>query len=268
MNQSTSMVSFRRGGGKFRVTLAAFLIFVAISWAADTPWKSKPYQKWDDNDIHKVLFDSPWAHVAQVNARWRQDGDETTGLPAGSVPPAGNPNGAVPVGPPSSGISGLSAAGVGSQRGEYPVAQYYVDWVSSKTMRAALAQRDVLHSSKAPSDAEQSVSQVQPDYVILIQGADMAPFIRGDEKFFQANAFLQLKASGQKFSPERVQYQRGPDGKSVVGALFFFPKKLPSGDPSIQPGEKGIEFTCKLGAETLKTSFEPQKMVTQSGPDL
>ena len=268
MNESTSMVAFRRSSRKFRVTLAALLISAVIVWAADTPWKSKPYQKWDDNDIHKVLFDSPWAHIAQVSAKWRPAGDETTGLPAGSVPPAGNPNGAIPAGPASSGISALSGAAVGSQRGEYPIAQYYVDWVSSKTMRAALAQRDVLHSGKAPADAEQSISQVQPDYVILMQGADMAPFVRADEKFFQANAFLQFKTSGQKVSPERVEYQRGPDGKSVAGALFFFPKKLPSGDPSIQPGEKSIEFVCKLGESTLKASFEPQKMVAPSGPDL
>jgi hypothetical protein len=268
MNEPTSTAAFRRNSLKFRATLAAFLIFGSIVWAADTPWKSKPYQKWDDNDIHKVLFDSPWAHVAQVDAKWRQAGDETTGLPAGSVPPAGNPNGAVPAGPHSSGISGLSTAGVGSQRGEYPVAQYYVDWVSAKMMRAALAQRDVLHSGKAPADAEQYTSQVQPNYVILIQGADMAPFMRADETSFQANAFLQLKKSGQKVSPERVEYQRSPDGKSVVGVLFFFPKKLPSGDSLIQPDEKNIEFSCKLGEPTLKTSFEPQKMVNQSGPDL
>jgi hypothetical protein len=268
MNRTRSFAAFRRSGGEFRATFAAALVFTAIGWAADPPWKSKPYQKWDDNDIHKVLFDSPWVHVAQVSAKWRQAGDETTGLPAGSVPPAGNPNGSVPAGPPSSGISGLSTAGVGSQRGEYPVAQYFVDWVSSKTMRAALAQRDVLHAGKAASEAEQYVSQVQPDYVILIQGADMAPFVRTDEKFFQANAFLQLKVSGQKVSPERVEYQRGPDGKSLAGALFFFPKKLPSGDPLIQPGEKSIEFVCKLEESTLKTSFEPQKMVTPSGLDL
>ena len=237
MNESTSIRAFRRNPGRYRATLAAFLIFASIVWAADTPWKSKPYQKWDDNDIHKVLFDSPWAHV-------------------------------VPAGPHSSGISGLSTAGVGSQRGEYPVVQYFVDWVSSKTMRAALAQRDVLHSGKAPADAEQYASEVQPNYVILIQGGDMAPFMRADEKSFQPNAFLQLKKSGQKVSPERVEYQRSSDGKSVVGALFFFPKKLPSGDPLIQPDEKSIEFTCKLGEPTLKTGFELQKMVNQSGPDL
>jgi hypothetical protein len=268
MNASKSTTRFRRDAGKFRAACAALLIFAAISWAGDAPWKSKPYQKWDDNDIHKVLFDSPWAHVAQVTAKWRNPGDETTGLPAGSVPPAGNGNGAVPAGPASSGISGLSTAGVGSQRGEYPVAQYFVDWVSSKTMRAARVQSEVLHSGKAPADAEAYASAPQLDYVILVQGGDMLPFSRADEKFFQANSFLQLKKSGQKVSPERVEYQRGPDGKAVVGALFFFPKKLPSGDPLIQPDEKGIEFACQLAGSTLKTNFEPQKMVGQSGPDL
>ena len=268
MNESKRVPIFCRNAGRFRVPLVAFFIFAAISWAGDAPWKSKPYQKWDDNDIHKVLTDSPWAHVAQVSAKWRNAGDETTGLPAGSVPPAGNGSGAVPAGPASSGISGLSVSGVGSQRGEYPIAQYFVDWVSSKVMRAARMQTEVLHSGKVQADAEKYASEPQPDYVILVQGGDMVPFSRADEKFFQANSYLQLKKSGQKVSPERVEYQRGPDGKSVAGALFFFPKTLPSGESLIQPGEKSIEFACQLAGAILRTSFEHLKMVTQSGPDL
>jgi hypothetical protein len=269
MNRLKSMAASLPGGQTFRFVSAAILVLAAIAGAADnTPWKSKPSQQWDDNDIHRVLFESPWVHIAMVSATWRTAGDDTTGLPAGSSPPAANPGGVAQGGGRSEGTSSLSVAEVGSQRGEFPTAQYFVDWVSSKTMRAARAQYDVLHSDKTQADAEKYASEPQANYVILVQGGDMRPFLRDDEKFFQANAFLQLKKAGRKVSPERVEYQRGADGKAVVGALFFFARQLPSGDALIPLDEKGIEFTCKLGKSNLKASFEPQKMTGLAGPDL
>jgi hypothetical protein len=144
MNPLKGIATSRRATGKFRFVSAALLIFGAIAGAADnTPWKSKPSQQWDDNDLHRVLFESPWVHIAMVTATWRTPGDDTTGLPAGSVPPAANAGGVAQGGGRSEGTSSLSVAAVGSQRGEFPTAQYYVDWVSSKTMRAARAQYDV-----------------------------------------------------------------------------------------------------------------------------
>lgn len=269
MNPLKGIATSRRATGKFRFVSAALLIFGAIAGAADnTPWKSKPSQQWDDNDLHRVLFESPWVHIAMVTATWRTPGDDTTGLPAGSVPPAANAGGVAQGGGRSEGTSSLSVAAVGSQRGEFPTAQYYVDWVSSKTMRAARAQYDVLHSGKTQADAEKYADEPQPDYVILVQGGDMRPFLRNDEKFFQANSFLQLKKAGRKVSSERVEYQRDADGKTVAGVLFFFGKKLPSGDALIPPDEKGVEFICKLGNSNLKANFEPPKMTALSGPDL
>jgi hypothetical protein len=269
MNSLKGTITFCCAGRRFRFVPAALLILAAIAWAGDTPWKSKPFQQWDDTDVHRVLFESPWVHIGMVTATWRTAGDDVTGLPAGSVPPAGNAGGSDTV--PNTQTPGggmLSGAEVGSQRGEYPTVQYFVDWVSSKTMRAARARYDMLHSGKTSVDAEKYASDPQPEYTILVQGGDMIPFKRADEKFFQANSFLQLKRAGQKVSPERVEFQHGADGKSVVGALFFFAKKLPTGAALIPPDEKSIEFTCKLGNQTLKATFEPQKMAAQSGPDL
>jgi len=268
MIRSKRTMTFRHASRRFRFIAVTLLTLTTIAWAGDTPWKSKPYQQWDDNDVHRVLFESPWVRIASVIATWRNPGDETTGLPAGSVPPAGNAGGPAQRGGGSEGTSSLSVAAVGSERGEHPTVQYFVDWVSSKTMRSARARYDELHSGKTPADAEKYASTPQPDYTILIQGADMGPFIKNDEKFFQTNSFLQLKKAGQKVSPERVELQHGADGKSVVGAVFFFAKKLPTGTDLIPPDEKSVEFTCKLGNQTLKATFEPQKMTAATGPDL
>jgi hypothetical protein len=244
---------------------AAVFVLAAIVVAGDTPWKSKPYQQWDDNDIHHILYDSPWSHLTTVSATWRIPGDrDTYGLQAGSVPPAGNPAGSAP----ASGGGTMQDAAVGSDRAEYPLAQYYVYWLSARTIQEALAQRSVLHLGKSPADADKRANAPQPNYAVLIQGVDMTPFLRAGEKFFLANSFLQLKKSKQKLVPERVEFQRDADGKSVVAATFYFSKKLPTGQPLIPLDEKNIEFICKVGEKDLKVTFELQKMVTSSGLDL
>jgi hypothetical protein len=70
-----------------------------------------------------------------------------------------------------------------------------------------------LHSGKTQADAEKYANEPQPDYVILVQGGDMRPFLRNDEKFFQANSFLQLKKAGRKVSSERSK--SGAEGRSA-----------------------------------------------------
>jgi hypothetical protein len=275
MNGLTRIPTCRGIAAKTRVAAVALLILAAIAWAGDTPWKTKPYQQWDDKDIHQILFDSPWARSADVTASWRTPGSAAApNLPstASPVPESGGGG----MGRGGGGSTGASPATIpapappdagSSLSGQYPTVKYSVDWISSKTMRAALAQRDVLHAGKSPAEAEKYVDQPQSEYAIVIEGTDMSPFLRADEKFFQANSFLQLKKAGFKVSPERVEFRRDTSSDAVLAAIFFFAKKSPGGSDLILPSEKSIEFTCKLGSSRLKVNFEPQKMAAQSGPD-
>ncbi|MGA7915341.1 MAG: hypothetical protein WCA00_08910 [Candidatus Acidiferrales bacterium] len=265
MNRTQRQADFFPVDRKILHVSLAFLFFAVIACAGDAPWKSKPYQQWDDNDIHRILYDSPWSHLATASATWQIPGDrDTYGLQQGSVPPAGNPGGSMP----ASGGGTMQDAAVGTDRAEYPLAKFYVYWLSSKTIQEALAQRSVLHLGQSPAEAEKRASEPQPDYAVLIQGVDMTPFLRSGEKFFQANSSLQLKKTKEKVAPERVEFRRDAAGKSVVAAIFYFAKKLPGGQPLVLPDEKDIEFTCKVGEKELKVTFEPQKMVAHSGPDL
>src|SRR5437016_10370911 len=52
---------------KFLLTL---LVFSSLAWAADVPWKGKPYDQWDDKDVQKVFTDSPWARTATLTRTW------------------------------------------------------------------------------------------------------------------------------------------------------------------------------------------------------
>jgi hypothetical protein len=232
---------------------AVLLILGARAWASGQPWKVKPYQQWNNDDLQRVFYNSPWSHSLLVERTWISY-RETKELPTG---PLGGQARTKPDQVPQT-----TYAARGPQVG------FFVYWASSRVMRAALARQDVLASKRNEADAYKDVEQPLPDYLIAIAGDDMAPFQNSDESFFQAQAFLQPKKTKQKISPARVTYEKGPDGKTITIAVFYFPKKTAAGDPLISPDEKNVQFSCPIGGSTLQFNFEPQKMIDAKGSDL
>ena len=140
-------------------------------------------------------------------------------------------------------------------------------WASSRIMRAASARKSVLHGEKKDVDVAKYASEPREEYQIVVQSEDMAPFVRHDESFYQANSFLDVKKTKQKISPSHVRYERDEKGL-VAAAVFFFPKKTAAGESTLPSDEKNVEFNCKIEGSRLRVNFDPQKMVDQSGPAL
>lgn len=232
------------------------LVFSSLALAADVPWKDKPYDQWDDKDIQKAFNDSPWARRTTITRPW------------GAITQKDLPN------PQISGARRGMSGAQGSEGSEGPndnsvgESTYDVYWASSRVIRVASARRAVLHAGKKDLDVEKYATAPQEEYQIVVQSEDMSPFVRHDEKFLRANAFLEPKKSKQKIAPSHVQYERDEKRQLVTTAIFFFPKKTATGAATIGPEEKNVEFNCKIEGQTLLVDFEPQKMVDSQGPDL
>jgi hypothetical protein len=258
--------------------ILATAILAAVCWASGDPWKEKPYTQWDDKDVQKIMSDSPWMRTVIVAADWNKGGGGGYDMPGDNPRPAApSGGGGGGMGKPGSagggGGGGSAPSGGGGYGGDdsgpsIPQAQFSVYWMSSRTMRAALGRRQVLHSGRDAAEVDAFVSKPMDEYEIVLQGRDMNPFVNNDEKFFQANALLEVKKSKDKIAPSRVTLERGADGKTVTGAFFYFPKKSASGENEIAPDEKGVTFSVKLGKTTLKADFDPRKMDDQKGSDL
>jgi hypothetical protein len=240
------------GASGILAIFSATLLFAALVWASDPPWKGKPYQQWDDKDVERVFTDSPWARTTTITRTWLPISQKD--LPNDTV--AGRDR------PLPGTVERSAETSVG---GELIL---YAYWASSRVMRAASARKAILHGGKKDVDVDKYAGEPQEEYQIVLQSQDMTPFFRRDEKFFQANAFLETKKGKKKMSPSHVHYERDANGLLVTTAIFFFPKKTPSGDPTIMPDEKSVEFSCKVEGSTLRVNFEPQKMGDQSGLDL
>jgi hypothetical protein len=259
-----------------RATIAslAVLILATLAWATDV-WK-KPYQQWDKKDVQKILGDSPWAKVVRVPATW--ESSMSTPMtpqpqqPQGSAAPSSGAGGGSRGGMGGGGAAG-GAPGGGMQAGGMqtaagtPQAAFVVRWVSAHTMREALVRNAVLNGEMNQSQADTQLAQQPTDYQIMITGPQMVPFEQSTEEAVKDATFLQLKKSKQKIQPEKVEFQRSPDGSKVTVVIIAFPVTM-GGQPTIGPDAKGAEFFVTLGRTKIQTSFDFSKMEGAQGRDL
>jgi hypothetical protein len=232
--------------------VGCLLFLSSLVWAKDEPWKDKPYGKWDKKDLDRIFTDSPWSRVATVPRSW---------LPISNK----DVHEKIISGASRQLSTEIERSSEGSVGGDLNINVY---WASSRVIRAASARKSELVDGKKNVDVDKYALEPQEEYQIVVQSTDMAPFFRHDEKYFQTVATLEMKKSKLKLSPSHIRYERDAQGVLVVAAIFFFPKKTPSGDPVIVPDEKNISFVCKLEDSTLQVSFDPQKMVDSTGTDL
>jgi hypothetical protein len=248
----------------------AVLAVAAIVWASSDPWK-KPYQQWDQKDITKIMQDSPWSKIVRVDAKWESS---DLGLPQSSAP-QGSPAGSESGGGGMAGRPGMGGGGAGpggmqsaSTGGGTPQAIFAVRWFSSKTVREAVVRSAVLAGQLKDSQAPAELAQPTPGYQIAVAGPQMNPFEKATEEELKNSAFLSLKKSKQKIQPEKVEFQKTPDGSTLRAVVFTFPEKTASGEPTIGPDEKGAEFSVSVGRTTIRTGFDFSKMDDAQGRDL
>jgi len=245
------------------LVLAVFFVAFAIAWAGGDPWKTKPMSQWNDSDIDRALHNSPWSRVVPVEATWKPltEAEQNARMLPGTA--SGASGGSKGMGGTS---TVLPAEHSDAQTRGADVA-FSVYWMSSRTIRTAIGRKGVLHSGKDEAEAEKFATQPLVEYQILVQSLDMAPFYRNEEAWFVKNSSLELKKSKQKMSPSRVEFDRDSSGRTIVAARFYFPKKAAGDTEFVTPGEKAVEFSCKVGNSTIHADFEPPKMSDQQGPD-
>lgn len=230
----------------------AGLFFFAVAAQAGDPWKQKTDKQWDDVDLHQIMTDSPWAKKVLITF-------DTSSSQANSSLNTGGPG-------KGTGGSPGAEANVPNQRGGG--LNFIIQWGSAMTIRRASVRAAVRRGSLSEADAENSLTGVVPDYEVAILGGNLLAFEKADAAALERVTYLRAKKNKQKVPPTDVEFQRGPDGKTITAVLFHFPKTLATGEPLVAPDEKSVEFVCKPSTLYIQTEFEPQRMVTQAGPDI
>ena len=252
----------------------AALVVTALVFAGGDPWKSKPYQQWDDKDVKRILEDSPWAKVVQVDVTWKADKSYSSGDAGGPAPATnqqtpmgggGKSMGGSPTAAPASNPPVAGAGGAGSSSGE---ANFLVRWVSSKTVERAVYRKAELAGTMKPEDAEKELAKQLDVYELVVFGPDMKPFQSADEDSIKTSAYLIEKKNKQKISPYKVEITRSPDGNKVQAVGIIFLRKASNGEPTIPDDEKGVDFDCFVGGAKIHASFDISKMQDLQGRDI
>jgi hypothetical protein len=236
-----------------RRSVVAVALFLAINLWAGEPWKQKSYKVWNQNDVRKILNESPWAKRIEVE---------------------GGPTEHAGMESPENGGASESAAGEESDEGggreenDRARMTFVVRWVSSRTMRQAWVRGEVLQKRISESDTDKFLPPPSDDAQLLIVGRDMSFFKKLDEATLRARSFLLLTESKQRITPSAVQIVRLPDGKGIKGILFRFPKKLLVTPSTLSIDDDELKFVSQAGTTQMKASFDLQKMVDNEGTDL
>jgi hypothetical protein len=244
--------SFMRGASFLAV---AFASMVALAGSSE-PWKDKEYKAWTQDEVQKILYESPWVKMVEISAPWLKGGIQyLTPLPTDCD---GRPD------------MNRDRTPTAWQLGRNEsIVIYQVTWQSARTVRAAKLREMVLCGRGNAERGEEMLEEQPDDYTITVHSPDMTPFKGMDEDALIKATSLWPKKTSRKFSPESVNIARygNRDGAPYM-LTFKFPRKSDNGEPTIANDEREVEFDSQIGKFTLKTKFQMQKMTVKSGPDL
>jgi len=241
--------------------LAAILVAVTFLWAANDPWKSKPYEQWDEKDIRRIFEDSPWSKVVQVASSSGTDSvaplDNSSRTPSSRAGMGGQY--------PQASAAPEPQVGQVSQANQTP---YIVRWASSRIIREAAVRRLVLDGKLKQEDAAKEIAQPVASYEVVIAGPEMKPFDIAEPDNLKRGTYLYTRKTKEKLTPSEIQIIRSPDGTSIQNVIFVFPKKSATGESTIAPDEKGADFFTAPAGIKISTSFDFSKMMDSQGRDL
>jgi hypothetical protein len=238
------------------LALTSICVLATAAWA-DDPWRTKAYSDWTMADVHQILDSSPWVHTTNVDAPWIKG--NVTYLQVLDTGCDGRPDMSKPMSsPPQWQVGPATVSIVGFQ----------ITWESSHTFRSAKMKFAVLCGRTSEESAQDLLSQEVDDYMVGIRSPDMSPFDGMDESALTQSCTLNPKKSGRKMNPSEVTITRGADRKSVFQLTLKFPRKNNNGEPTISSDEKEVEIGCQAGKISVKTKFQPPKMLNKEGVDL
>jgi len=253
----------RRDAIRLGLALPAMFAGANLAFAGKEFWEEKQPQDWTEDEIDRLLTNSPWAKAATIsnNGEYGGFGGRRSGgglgFPGGGV---GFPGGGGGLGYPGGGNrrggTGPGGGARGGQTGQ-PRFQATVRWDS------ALPIQQALHIG--PDSKEQN-ADFEKYYVIHILGDapmlgsgrrrdrdaedDPEQLERREEMFKQ---YTKLERKGDALPLEKMQ-QGAQTGNLGPGIYFYFLRDVLSLD------DKQVTFVTKMGPMEMKCKFNLQDM--------
>src|ERR1051326_2509842 len=224
------------------VGLATFL-FAGIVLGEDF-WVKKDYTQWSEEEVKKIMTNSPWAKDVIVSAPAgalggaRRGPASATGVDVESTGGGGGRGG-------RGGRGGGAGGGEDSAPSEVQIT-LNVSWRSALPLRKAVVKSRAGASAEVPADMKEMLAKEQEDYVVVVSGipARMVRLIQDPVQLNKSTLKIGKKAP---VAPKGVDFQTRTQ---TVDVFFVFPKK----DPATLD-DKDLELDLKLGGMSAKRKF-------------
>ena len=222
-----------------------FLVALLAGVPAVPAEKEKPFPNWSDEDVLRMVTDSPWTKQKSVRLKWVKD--DQRHITYKDIP--GNDNSPTIKG-------GSPVGGIGVPRDHLPDrATFLLRWASSLPIRHAKALYKLRDEKLDPSRLNELIAAPESDYVLEIYGvpAEIAHLGTGSvELVVTRSAYLRTKA-GVKIRPNRVEAQLNAASMTI---MVHFPRTTP-----IQLSDDEIEFFADLQIFEVREKFKLSTMM-------
>jgi hypothetical protein len=252
-----------------QLALAGSLCAVAL-FASDF-WKTKDSKEWSNEEVAKMLTDSPWSKQITVNsgqpAQRRSMGRRGGGMGGGGGYPGGG--GGYPGGGGGGYPGGGSSGGGGGGYGGSSSQQIVLRWESAQPVQEALLRQRPHSDDQSKDDAKSTADTNQKYYVVAMLGFRM-PSRRNDSDSSDNESDKQraddlrsqyldaaqlIPKSKIAISAEDVTFE-GRNGSTAI--RFLFPKTFP-----ISKDEKEITFQFQSRGVKFDHKFKLSDMMFQ-----
>lgn len=267
-----------------------------LAVASSDFWHDKAYTQWSDEEVTKMLSNSPWAQSSKATSQGGQQGMNRRGGGMGRRGGMGMPGGGYPGGGggypgggggyPGGGGGGYPGGGGGSYPGgggggSMPQITATIRWQSALPVREALLRQSGVTKT---DDSQVAASLTAPvtSYVIAVLGLPETMPSRGSGRYgrttddsdsrdrdtdrdrdadqldrLKSTTYLNRKDRASLY-PEKVV--RDKDGSTI---LFTFPRTT-----AISLDDKEVEFVTRYGSMEIKRKFKLKDMVYQGKLEL
>lgn len=257
-----------------RTTLLV-LLAASLLWAGE-PWKEKPYTEWTEDEVKKILKDSPWAQKVKsykmgnrvvVNQRPSYATTRSAGNPrTGSF--EGTTSGRASIGHSTRTAKTVVVAPNPTEE-TIPVVleshAFELLWFSALTVRQGIVRRRLLEGTLTEKEGERLLAFGPDHYVIALAGLGIYSLSTVPEKEFRS-ASLQTR-KGKKVIPLERYFRGVKESGALTQVLFYFPREW-KGAATLEPGETRVTFLLKTQAGRIEAKFNLKQMVRGGAPDI
>lgn len=182
------------------------------AFAAD--WDRKPFPDWSDQDVLRLLTNSPWTRARSVDFHWYKR--DRTQLDVRDIPGTSGPNAQ------SNNKSYSPIGGIGVPKSSLPAsADLLIRWSSSLPIRQAVALYKGRDAKLSEAEINKLIGTAGPDYILEIHGlpAEIAHLGTGALELAATRSVTVRTARGRTLTPSRAEARL--DGLNVTLFLHF-----------------------------------------------